>query len=168
MRDRSIIVAFVVLAACAGVVVVVYATRDMSWSGSPFGTALGIPVPYSILASGTHSSVTERKNYLITSTNHLRELWKLTNADGSPPTVDFKIYHVLAVFTGTEPTAGYEIHITHVADGSERMVSIQITVPGVSCLAAKPVTAPYEIVQLPTTMLTYTHEDAVTTTSCLN
>ncbi|MDO8408354.1 MAG: protease complex subunit PrcB family protein [bacterium] len=165
MRDMPPIVAFVLLAACIGVVV--YATGNVPGGGAPPGGAPGAPVSFSILASGAHSSVAARKNYLITSENQLRELWKLVDVGGSPPTVDFSIYQVLAVFTGTEPSAGYAIAITKVADGKERMVSVQITAPGVSCLAATTLTAPYEIVRLTATTLAYTHEDTATTTSCL-
>ena len=165
MRDMLPVVAFVLLAACVGIVVA-YATWNVP-GGAPPGGAPGTPVYFSVLASGAHSSVTARKNYLITSENQLRELWKLVDAGGSPPTVDFNIYQVIAVFTGTEPSAGYAIAITKVADGTERMVSIQITSPGVSCLAATTLTAPYEIVRLTATTLAYTHENTATTMSCL-
>jgi|SRR3989344_3001052 len=167
MRDMPPAVAFVLLAVCIGVVIA-YATGNLPGGGVPLGGASGAPVSFSVLASGAHSSVTARKNYLITSENQFRELWKLIDAGGSPPTIDFSIYHVLAVFTGTEPSAGYSVAITKVADGTERMVSIQITAPGVSCLAATTLTAPYEIVRITATALAYAHENTATTTSCLN
>lgn len=169
MRDVPPIIIFVLLAACIGVVAAIfYTTGNLPGGGAPLGGALGTPVPFSVLASGAHSSVTARKNYLITSEDQLRELWKLVDAGGSPPTIDFSVYQVLAVFTGTEPSAGYAISITKVADGTGRMVSIQLTSPGVSCLAATTLTAPYEIVRITTTALAYTHENTATTMSCLN
>ncbi|OHB18994.1 MAG: hypothetical protein A2854_02485 [Parcubacteria group bacterium RIFCSPHIGHO2_01_FULL_56_18] len=164
MRDALIISVLVVLILAAGIGVFFY-TRTSAPEGQ--APVRGDVVAFTELASGTQSSVVVRKNYLITSSGQLRELWKLIKAGGEPPAVDFSTHSVIAVFAGREPTGGYAISVTRVTDDTERMVSITTTSPGISCLVTESVTVPYQVIEIPATTLHLAHEDLVTTTSCL-
>jgi hypothetical protein len=119
------------------------------------------------LANGDRSKVTTRVNYLIKSSSELTELWKMIDASGQPPDVDFKTDSVIAIFAGKKPTDGYSIAVSGVEDSGSRKVSITLTNPGGSCLPAQIETSPYQIVEFPKTALPLTHEDTTATASCL-
>ncbi|MDE2021827.1 MAG: protease complex subunit PrcB family protein [Patescibacteria group bacterium] len=124
-------------------------------------------VPFTELAHGAHSSISVRANYLITSAGQLSELWKMIDAGGQTPDVDFATQSVIALFAGQKPTAGYTIAVSKVEDAATRDVTITLTSPGGSCLLAQSLTAPYQVVELPKTSLAFTHKDLATTLSCL-
>ncbi len=127
-----------------------------------------MPVSMDTLAVGTQSQITTPTNYLITSKAQLEQLWAMTDASGQVPSVDFSTHAVLAVFAGQEPTAGYSIAISSIRDSSTtRVVTITLTKPGGSCVVGQVVTAPYEIVSVPSTMLALTHADVTSTASCI-
>ena len=127
-----------------------------------------VTVPITKLAQGSHSTVSRRVNYFITSPSHLQYLWKMIDAAGTPPAIDFKKEAVLAVFAGERPTTGYAIEVSKVLDSSSRLVSITLAKPDDSCMTGQSLTAPYEIVAVPTTSLPLAHEDISTTVSCKN
>jgi hypothetical protein len=133
---------------------------------APQSTGQVTSVAFTELAKGEQSSVSTRENYLITTPEQLKALWDLLNTSTPLPSVDFDTSQVIAVFAGKEPSAGYTITVTKVADASLRMVTIQTATPGPSCTAAQVVTTPYQVLLLPKTPLTLTHEDTATTTSC--
>ena len=166
MKPALSALALIVVAVAIGVGVFLYGGANAPSAVGP-APAVGTNVPFTELALGAQSSVTRRTNYLITSTDQLRELWKLVGVNGPLPTIDFTIHSVIAVFAGEEPTAGYSIAVSHIADGVARDVSIEITTPGVSCLLAQMITTPYQIIKVPATTLPLTHEDTATTTGCL-
>ena len=80
--DLSILVVLVALIA-AGVFLV--AEKDAPTPTS----AQVVSVPFTELTQGVNANVSRRVNYLITSEEGLKELWKLLDAQGTPPTVDF-------------------------------------------------------------------------------
>ena len=167
MRDTLILVGLALLAAIVAAVIF-YAGGAAAPQHSAPVTLTGTPVSVTTLAAGTHSTVSERTNYLITSQDQLQQLWKMTDAGGSPPSVDFTQDAVIGVFAGQEPTGGYSIAIAAVADsGTVRAVLVSLAKPGGSCILPQVVTAPYEIVEMPRTGLQLTHQDETTTTSCL-
>jgi len=166
MRPALSALALIVVAVAIGVGVFLYGGANAPSAVGPV-PVVGTNIPFTELASGAQSSVTRRTNYLIISTNQLRELWKLIGASGSLPSVDFTTHSVIAIFAGEEPTAGYSIAVTRITDGTSRDVSIELTTPGVSCLAAETITTPYQILKVPLTALPYTHQDTATTTGCL-
>lgn len=127
----------------------------------------GTTVPFTELAEGTQSKVLGRTNYLITSTTQLSNLWSMIDAQGQIPDVDFDTHVVMAVFAGKQSTAGYAIAVSKVEDSTVRQVTVTVTSPGGSCLLAQSVTAPYQIVEVSKTSLTFTHTDIATTASCL-
>ncbi len=125
-----------------------------------------VAVPFTPLASGSRSTVVDRVNYFITSATQLSELWKMVDATGTPPKIDFTKDAVIAVFAGKQPTAGYAIEVSKVLDSSSRLVSITIAKPDGSCITGQSLTAPYEIVAVPATTLPLAHEDIMTTPTC--
>jgi len=138
----------VFVAIVAGVFLFLYSTSVSSNQSSTV-----ISVPFTKLAQGTQSTVSVRTNYLITSTGEFEKLWKMIDAKGSPPTVDFTKNSVAAIFAGT---------VSSVEDTDVRTV----TVTGTSCSFKKATTTPYELITLPATPLEFTHEDQATN-NCL-
>ncbi len=125
-----------------------------------------VAVPFTQLVSGTRSTVADRVNYFITSSTQLNELWKMVDAKGQPPKVDFTKDAVIAVFAGKQPTAGYAITVSKVTDSNSRLVSITIKKPDSTCKPKATATMPYELVTIPATMLPLAHEDISTTVPC--
>ena len=163
----SIIGIALVAAVLAGLIILYGPSRATAPSvhNAPFA---GSPVAATVLAQGAQSAVAARTNYLITSDTELRALWQMLSTNDPVPTVDFTQHDVIALFAGTEPTAGYVISAQAVRDSAtERLVEVQIAKPGVSCLAAQTQTAPYVVVLLPKSALPLSHTDTATTTSCL-
>ena len=169
MRSALVIIAVVVVAVAAYLVL-----RPAHLSGTQGTSAAQTampqqqPVSFSVITSGDSSTVNSRKNYLITSQDELSQLWRLIGTADQPPAIDFSKEAVIAVFAGNEPTAGYSIAVTGVKDSSvDRTVSVTLTSPSGSCVLAQHVTAPYQLIELPATALTLSHQDSATTTSCL-
>ena len=164
------VAAILSLAVIAGGAALIWYGSQSSEEAASGGSTevVGDDVPFTTLASGEQSSVSARKNYIIHSDFQLRELWKMVNASPVAPTVDFSVNDVIAVFTGEEPTAGYEIAVVKVMDSSsERRIFIRIRKPGASCTPAQMLTNSFEIAVVPKTTLPLTHEDTVETISCL-
>lgn len=171
MRDTLILIGLALVAVVIGMFIYLANHGNLALqtsASSGLATAPGTPVQISTLAAGSHSSVTTRTNFIITSEDQLRELWKMTDAAGGVPVVDFGTESVIAVFAGTQTTAGYSIAISSVADTqTKRSVTISLTKPGGSCVVAEVITNPYEIVEVPATTLSLAHSDVTQTASCL-
>ena len=169
-RDVAIVLGLALVAVVIGVLIFLYgrsAVPPFSPSAAAGDTPTAAAVPFTELARGAHSTVTARANYLVTSPGQLAQLWKMVDAAGQAPLVDFSSDSVIAVFAGTEPTAGYAIAVSKVTDGQVRLVTVTLTAPDSTCILAQSKTAPYQIVELPKTALPLTHEDVATTTNCL-
>lgn len=123
-------------------------------------------VPFAELAKGAHAKVAERVNYLITSEEGLKELWKLLENGEKLPTVDFSQESVVAVFSGEHATGGYDISVIKVEDSEERMVSLKLSAPGGGCVVTQAISAPYQVIKIPSTNLPLTHADSSVTTNC--
>lgn len=165
MRNTGLLVLFALIAAGAGAAVYMYGNKPLL--APPPSEVTATSIAFTELASGTDASVTKRVNYLITTDDELRDLWKLLGAHGERPVIDFTKEAVIAVFAGEEPSAGYSIAVSAITDTTERMVTVQIAAPGVTCLAAQVVTTPYQVLKMPKSDLPLTHEDITTTTGCL-
>jgi len=166
MKYAALVVGVVLV--IAGVASAIFLYQHASVPGQKNPIPPSAFVAFTELASGTQSSVRARKNYLITSQDELRELWKLVDVQGPPPTVDFSKQSVIAVFAGEQPTAGYAIAVRRVGDSdATRVVSVEIASPSTTCLLTGAPTKPYQVVKLPATALLWTHQDSATTTSCL-
>ena len=125
-----------------------------------------VVVPFTEIRRGPQSTIEKRVNYFITSHNQFGELWKIINATGTPPTIDFKTHSVVAVFAGEVPTSGYDIAVVKVEDADKRVVNIELIKPDESCVLAQSLTTPYQVIELPKTSLPFTHADTWTTKSC--
>lgn len=123
-----------------------------------------IDVPFTDLAHGSKSTVATRVNYFITSEDQLNKLWKMIDATGTPPVINFKTDAVIAVFAGKEP--GAAIAISKVEDTNVRLVAITITEQSSACVKKQPATTPYDIAAVPVTSLPLTHTDISTTAGC--
>ena len=168
MRDKIIIISVAVLAIVIGVLVFLSGSTTVPDSSSAVASnqPSAVVVPFTKLMQGTQSSIVTRINYLITSSAQLSELWKTIGAKGTPPAVDFTKQTVLAVFAGTASTSSIEI--AKIEDTNARMVSIALTKPDSTCPQKGVTASPYEIVTMPTTLLSLAHEDVLTTASCKN
>ena len=166
MRDNKILIGVALVAVIIGVGIFLYS--GSSWRGtSPEDASASVAgaVSFTPLARGVESSVHERVNYLITSSDQLSQLWKTIGAGGMPPAVDFSTHEVIAVFAGSDPVA--DITVAKIQDTTTRMVSVSIAKPDGTC-AGKDSGSPYQIVAMPTTSLPLAHQDLVSTTSCAN
>ncbi|HUY05256.1 MAG TPA: hypothetical protein VMV62_00870 [Candidatus Paceibacterota bacterium] len=169
MRDKIIFAGVAVIAVIVGALVFVSGRGTVS-NGSPAATGYSnetaTAVPFTKLVQGTTSAVSDRTNYLITSPSQLSELWKMIDAHGTPPTVDFATHAVLAVFAGKQPSAS--IAVAKIEDANERLVSIIIAKPASACAPQAVADSPYELVAVATTSLPLAHQDISTTASCPN
>ncbi len=169
-HDVAIILGLALAAVVIGVFVFLYGRGtlpNIAPSSAIATSSDGTVVSFIELAHGAHSTVKTRVNYLITSEGQLGELWKMVDAAGQAPLVDFSSDSVIAVFAGTEPTAGYAITVSKVTDGTTRTVAVTLSSPDSTCILAQSKTAPYQVVELPKTALPLAHEDVATTTNCL-
>ena len=156
-----------IIVAAVAIAVVAWLTL---FSGQSIGSkeAVGaVPVPFSQITQGTQSKVTERVNYLVTSSVGLKELWKLIDAPGTPPSIDFSTQAVAAVFAGERSSGGYNIAVSKVVDANTaRTVYVMLSNPGVGCATTQALIAPYEVIVLPVTALPLTHKDESVTKDC--
>ena len=171
MQNTSLVTTGVALVAVViGVFFFIYGPNGLSYpmpsDNGLFNPSPSTTVPFEELARGQKSSVTARVNYLITSTEQLKKLWSMVDATSTPPTIDFKTHSVMAVFAGQQPTAGYAISVSKIVDVVKRVVSVTIKRPGKDCISAQMLTTPYQLVSVPVTSLSLTHENATTTTAC--
>jgi hypothetical protein len=167
MRRAFFIGSIGIIAIAMWVIVVNYNNNSISVPVTPTEQTNISPVYFREIAHGVHSTVTTRANYLITSSLEFSALWKMIDAPGQKPTIDFTKNNVMAVFSGSKSTAGYDITVSKIEDTESRMVKVLLTKPGVSCLLAESTTNPYQVIEVSKTELTLTHEDKETTVGCL-
>lgn len=169
MRHAFTVFGFLLIALIVGMAIFLYGPTRLSGVQTTSTTVVPqTDVSFIPLVSGTQSTISKRANYVIRSDGELRELWKMLDAGGMPPVIDFSKNIVVAVFVGQESTGGYSISVSRVADSaSARTVSITLTKPGGSCILPQVLTAPYQIVELASTSLPLSHINIVTTTSCI-
>lgn len=168
-REVLVLVLVVVVAILAGVATSPFSEKDLPGDSSAGGnnSQAAVEVPFALITNGLQSKVSERVNYLIQSEAGLQELWKLIEAEGQPPEVDFTQEAVIAVFAGERPTAGHSVAVSKVEDmGDSRVVTISLIQPAPDCVTAQMVTMPYEILKLPATPLPLTHKDSVAVVNC--
>ncbi|MHB8860678.1 MAG: hypothetical protein ACYC48_03000 [Minisyncoccota bacterium] len=165
MKDKSILIGLSVTAIVIGVLIFAYGGIASPQQQAATVASAATVVPFTPLAQGEQTSVTERVNYLITSPTQLSELWKTMHATGTPPVVDFSTQNVLAVFAGNESSSS--IKVAKIEDSDARMVSIVIARPDGAC-ASKTASSPYQLVAVAASSLPLAHEDVIATTSCQN
>ncbi len=162
MQTRFVILGVIVIIAL-GALVFLFGRGNLQ-SDIGMRSVAAIDVPFEKLVEGTHSAVSTRKNYIITSEAQMKELWTLLDATTTPPVIDFSTHSVIAVFAGQDSCL--DISVTRIEDTEDRMVSVEIAKASDSCAKGQSPTSPYEIVVIPATTLPLTHEDSSTTVSC--
>lgn len=135
-----------------------------SGTSATYSGSAATVVPFTKLMKGSESTITTRVNYLITSSDQLKALWKLISATTPPPAVDFKTSAVIAVFAGKATSA--EIAVAKVEDSTARLVSITLAKPESTCPQPTSSASPYEIVTVPVTSLPLAHKDILSTVGC--
>jgi hypothetical protein len=166
-RDTLIIIGIALVALVIGVVVFLSGhggVPDTSSAVANTQPSAAVSVPFTEITRGSKSTVTTRVNYFITSADQLSKLWKMIDATGTPPVIDFNTHAVLAVFAGKESTSS--ITVAKIEDTSTRMVSVAIAKPDSACAKKPLATSVYEIVAVPTTSLPLAHQDISTTATC--
>ena len=161
MKDNRILIGVGVVAIIVGVVIFIYSSK--AWRATNASESLASAVSFAPLARGADSNVSDRVNYLITSPDQLKELWKAIGATSTPPAIDFDTQEVIAVFAGSDHTIG--ITVANIKDAKTRMVSVSLAKPDGVC-AGKGPWSPYQIVVVPVSSLPLDHQDFVSTTSC--
>lgn len=168
MRDTYIISGLVVVIIGVGILILLQNSCRVPLASSAVSEvrSAAAVVPFTKLVRGTQSIVPTRTNYLITSASQLDELWKLIDAKEKPPTVDFSENTVAAVFAGEKAVAGSAITVLQVEDTDVRTVVVKLAVPTDCSEQRQTTVAPYELIMLPATSLSFAHRDLVATTSC--
>jgi len=170
-RSTLIVGGIAIVVIGAGVLIFIYSNGNVpavAPSAVNEGRPAAVAVPFTELTRGTQSDVKTRANYLVTSTEGLKKLWGMLDAQGKVPEVDFEKNSVVAVFAGENPTTGYAIEVSKIEDLLARTVFITLTKPDRSCFVGQTLTAPYQIVLVPVTELSFAHEDQTETKSCSN
>lgn len=103
---------------------------------------------------GEDAVLTERRNYVLRTTNDFEQFWAELHFEAEVvpprPQVIFAREEVIAVFQGIQGTTGHHIEVREVIDTeSERVVFIDLTVPGPLCNVGQVVTNPYHLVVVP-------------------
>ena len=106
--------------------------------------------PIKTLDRGTMSQVDSSREVVVRSAPDWRDLWRAHAPNRLSPGVDFSTTIVVAVFLGTQPTAGYTVDIarTRVERGALVVEYIEKR-PGPDAIAAQILTSPFHIVALP-------------------
>lgn len=139
---------------------------DYSPGDEPPQQVAATVVPFTQIAQGSESKVSTRVNYVISSQEELVSLWKLIDAKGTPPTIDFSANEVIAVFAGEKNSGGYGIRVRSITDAADRDVTVELQIPSSSCMTASVITTPYQVVSMPVTKLPLSHKDISATIGC--
>jgi hypothetical protein len=125
---------------------------------------------FSILAQGQNAdAVDQRVNYRITNADQLEALWYLVYTTAGPPVpkIDFSKKEVLAVFSGSHSTGGYEVAVKDVREaGGKRVISIVYGEPADSCAVSSAQTSPFMLVVVDKSPLPVDHEETTQTSPC--
>lgn len=114
------------------------------------GGASGLPIRE--IGRGDLSNIDSRTERLLRSSQEWTALWRGHDFDGPVPPVDFSKEMVVAVFLGSQPTAGHAVQVTDVeARAEEVRIRYRVTRPAAGDLTAQVLTFPYHIVAVPRT-----------------
>lgn len=163
-RDALVIGAVLLIAIIVGGWLVFFGMGDTgAQSGQPKN------VSFTVLSEGTNAEVTDRKNYRIKNRDEFASVWAYAYGDtGEPlPSVDFTQNHILAIFSGERPSAGYGVTVNAVIDtDTAREIMITHTEPGSSCITAQVITSPFQFILVPKTDLPIARTDFTVTQEC--
>lgn len=107
-------------------------------------------LPMRTIDSGMTSNMDAGRQATAGSVEDWSKLWTLHAGERTRPSVDFSREVVVAVFTGTRPTAGFSVQIVRVRqEGPALVVSYTETRPAPGSVAAQILTSPFHIVAVP-------------------
>jgi hypothetical protein len=100
--------------------------------------------------AGTQSNIDAPRQAVARTEAEWTALWKAHNFDKPAPRVDFSKETVVAVFSGSRPTAGFTVRIVgaEAKDGA-LVVRYAETRPAAGTMTAQILTSPYDIVAVP-------------------
>lgn len=112
------------------------------------------------LSRGEQSNVEASKQAVSRTAAQFATLWKEHNWESPAPRVDFSKEMAVAVFLGTQQTAGVKLQITEVSPKATGGVVIRyrVTRPAAGQVSAQVLTFPYHIVAAPAHDGPYTFE----------
>lgn len=93
----------------------------------------------------------ERKNYIFRTDSDYQAFWELLHGNEptaqKAPVVSFGQNHVIAVVGGVSSTAGYDLYIKDIIDGTEdRIIKTVVVSPEGDCPPARELLNPYHLV----------------------
>lgn len=126
-----------------------------------------ILIQFTVLASGDHSGVRERKNYLYSDEAEFAKVWDAAHPGEPMPDVDFSYEAVIALFAGERSSGGHSIKVEEVivADGAETVFIARIE-PGPGCIVTQAITTPFTFVKIPMPTRALKSEERVETVEC--
>lgn len=102
---------------------------------------------FTTVARGDQSGIEDPRTAVVRTAGEWTALWKEHAPDRKPPVIDFASFVVLAVFSGTRPSAGHSVNISRIEKrGTDLVVTYREQRPGPNDMAAQVLTFPYHIV----------------------
>lgn len=122
-------------------------------AGRYIPSPLPVPVAFDRIASGDGSGVGTKGYRIVESAAEWDRLVAASPGlvqAGAPSRLDPRGRQVLAVFEGQEPSSGYSVRVTSVTKvGTEILVRLRETSPGVGCIVSQSPTQPFDVVSVP-------------------
>jgi hypothetical protein len=107
-------------------------------------------VPFTSLARGAHSRITQPQEAVIQSAGEWQDLWSRHAPATSPPPVDFTTEMVIGIFAGERRTAGHDLQIVAIERTAiDVVVMYQVRAPRSDAVVAQVLTSPFHLVRLP-------------------
>jgi hypothetical protein len=114
------------------------------------GLAQAPAAPMRTLDKGLESNVDSARQAVARTAAEWSALWKAHNFNRPPPPVDLSREMAIGVFTGSRPTAGFNVEILGTEDrGGRLIVRYRETTPPPGAMTAQILTSPYHIVAVP-------------------
>lgn len=102
------------------------------------------------IGRGDQSNIESLREAVVRRPADWQALWREHNFEQPPPRVDFAREMVIAVFLGSQTSAGYSVRISEVRSvGDAVIVRYQVGRPAAGGVAAQVLTFPYHIVAVP-------------------
>jgi hypothetical protein len=115
----------------------------LCWTG-----AQATQMTVTTLARGDQSGIEEPRTMVVRTAAEWSALWKAHAGERTLPAVDFTRSMVIAVFTGSRPTAGHGVEVVRVEKRDAGVVVIyREQRPAPSDMVAQVLTSPFHIVQ---------------------
>lgn len=103
------------------------------------------------IGRGDQSNIDGLREAVVRRQAEWQALWREHNFEQPLPRVDFAREMVVAVFLGSQTSAGYSVRISEVRPaGDAVIVRYQVARPAAGAVAAQVLTFPYHIVAVPT------------------